>query len=68
MNDTPDHVKKIQLELWLAKPPEERIRLTLQMNDELYGLWNEVKKNMAVSKQDGTDIVSNPASHTKNSL
>ncbi len=68
MNDTPDHVKRIQLELWLAKPAEERIRLTLQMNDELYGLWNEVKKNMARSNQDNTDIISNPASQTKNTL
>ena len=51
MDDTPEHVKKIQLEIWLAKPPEERIRLTLQMNDELFTLWDEVKKNMADSKQ-----------------
>ena len=43
--------KKIQLEIWLAKPPEERIRLTLQMNDELFTLWDEVKKNMADSEQ-----------------
>jgi hypothetical protein len=51
MDDTPDHVKKIQLEIWLAKPPEERIRLTLQMNDELFAFWAEVKKNMAISKK-----------------
>ena len=51
MDDTPEHVKKIQLEIWLFKPPEERIRLTLQMNDELFALWAEVKKNMADSKQ-----------------
>ena len=51
MDDTPKHVKKLQLEIWLAKPPEERIRLTLQMNDELFTLWDEVKKNMADSKQ-----------------
>lgn len=52
MDDTPDHIKKIQLEIWLAKPPEERIRLTLQMNDDLFGLWNEVRRNMADQKQD----------------
>ena len=51
MDDTPEHVKKIPLDIWLAKPPEERIRLTLQMNDDLFTLWNEVKKNMAESKQ-----------------
>jgi hypothetical protein len=46
MNDTPEHIKQKQLEIWLAKPPEERIRLTLQMNDELFAFWREVKKSM----------------------
>ncbi|MDB4922161.1 hypothetical protein [Mucilaginibacter sp.] len=50
MNDTPEHVKQKQLEIWLSKPPEERLRLTLVMNDELYGFWNESKKNDAVAK------------------
>ena len=47
MDDTPDHVKKIQLDIWLAKTVEERLRLTLQMNDELFDFWRELKKNMA---------------------
>jgi hypothetical protein len=46
MDDTPDHVKKIQLDIWLAKPLEERLRLTLQMNDELSAFWREMKKSM----------------------
>jgi len=45
MNDTPEHVKQKQLEIWLSKSPEERLRLTLVMNDELYAFWDEVKKN-----------------------
>jgi len=28
VDDTPEHIKRKQLEIWLAKPPEERIRLT----------------------------------------
>jgi len=44
MNDTPEHVKQKQLEIWLAKSPEERLRLTLVMNDELYAFWNEGRK------------------------
>jgi len=51
MHDTPDDVKKIQLEIWLSKPAEERLLLTLQMNDELFTFWDEVKKNMAISKK-----------------
>jgi hypothetical protein len=47
MNDTPKHVKHKQLEIWLSKPVEERLRLTLTMNDDLYGFWNAAKKNKA---------------------
>jgi hypothetical protein len=47
MDDTPDYVKKIQLDIWLAKPVEERLRLTLQMNDDLFAFWREMKRSMA---------------------
>jgi hypothetical protein len=46
VEDTPEHIKRKQLEIWLAKPEEERLRLTLQMNDELNAFWTEAKKNM----------------------
>jgi hypothetical protein len=52
MDDTPDHVKKIQLDIWLAKPFEERLRLTLQMQDELFTFWREVKKSMVENYPD----------------
>jgi hypothetical protein len=59
MEDTPEHVKKIQREIWLSKPVEERLRLTLQMNDELYAFWGEMKKNLAKNhppQKDGGDL------------
>ena len=43
MEDTPEHVKKIQLELWLAKTPGERILQYLKDNEELYKMWDAVK-------------------------
>ncbi|MBC7552834.1 MAG: hypothetical protein H7257_02520 [Taibaiella sp.] len=43
MQDTPEHVKKIQLELWLAKTPGERILQYLKDNEELYKMWDSVK-------------------------
>jgi hypothetical protein len=58
MEDTPEHVKKIQREIWLSKPLEERLRLTLQMNDDLYAFWAEMKRSMAENypvKQKKTD-------------
>ena len=45
MEDTPEHIKQLQLEIWLAKPPEERLRLTLEDNDALYAFWHEGRKN-----------------------
>jgi hypothetical protein len=53
MDDTPEHVKRKQLEIWLAKPEEERLRLTLQMNDELDAFWAEGRKNMAADASNG---------------
>jgi hypothetical protein len=32
--DTPEHVKRIQQEIWLSKPIEERITLSFQMIDD----------------------------------
>ena len=45
MDDTPEHVKQLQLAIWLAKPPEERLRITLEDNDALFSLWREIKNN-----------------------
>jgi len=57
MDDTPDHVKQKQLEIWLAKPVEERVYLTLKMNDDLFTFRNEVKKNE--KEKSGRDGVTN---------
>ena len=58
MDDTPDHVKKIQQDIWLAKPLEERLRLTLQMNDELFAFWAEMKKSLAKNYPPNTNYTS----------
>ena len=46
MNDTPPEIKKLQLEIWLSKPPMERLRIALEDNDAFFGLVNEIKKNL----------------------
>jgi len=49
MDDTPAHIKQLQLAIWLAKPPEEWLRLTLEDNDALFALWAEsfIKSRLA---------------------
>ncbi len=46
MNDTPQHIKDLQLKIWLSKPPMERLKQFLIDNDALYQFWNNAKKTM----------------------
>lgn len=55
MTDTPDHIKKIQLQIWLSKSPAERLRQFLIDNDTLMQFWKDAKKNMP-----GTNISNAP--------
>lgn len=41
MNDTPEHIKQKQLEIWLAKTPAERIRQFCIDNDMLFQFWRQ---------------------------
>lgn len=44
MNDTPQHVKDLQLQIWLAKPPPmERLHQFLVDNEALYLFWKSNK-------------------------
>jgi hypothetical protein len=40
MTDTPQHIKELQLKIWLSKSPEERLRLTLEGNGQLLHFWS----------------------------
>jgi len=42
MTDTPEHIKQLQLNVWLSKPPMERLLQFLQDNETLFLFW---KKN-----------------------
>lgn len=44
MQDTPEHIKKIQLAIWLQKTPAERLYQTIKSNEELFLFWKEGKK------------------------
>ncbi len=46
MQDTPEHIKKLQLQIWLQKTPGERLYQTLKSNEELYLFWKETQKNL----------------------
>ncbi len=46
MQDTPQHIKDLQLKIWLSKPPMERLRQFLIGNEKFYRMIDHVKKIM----------------------
>jgi hypothetical protein len=46
MTDTPQHIKELQLKIWLAKSPAERLLQYLKDNDTLYKGILQVKNNI----------------------
>ncbi len=50
MTDTSEHIKKLQLQIWLSKPPGERLRQFLVNNGELYSFWKSMKAQMEENK------------------
>ncbi len=45
MNDTPQYIKDIQLKMWLAKPPMERLKQFLIDNDALFKFYTDNAKS-----------------------
>ncbi len=45
MDDTPQHIKDMQREIWLTKPPIERLEQFLIDKETLFLFWNTAKKN-----------------------
>jgi hypothetical protein len=43
MTDTPQHIKELQLKIWLSKSPGERLRLTLEGNGQLLQFWSAAR-------------------------
>ena len=52
MTDTTAEIRQKQLEIWLAKTPAERLRITLEDNDALCNFWDMLKKNNSERKVD----------------
>ena len=45
MNDTPQHIKELQLKIWLSKSPGERLRQFMEDNAALFVFWNKAQKS-----------------------
>ena len=60
MNDTPEHVKQLQLKIWLSKSPEERLRQMMENNAALLKFWASARK---VTKDDNQQVQGGPDSN-----
>ena len=52
MEDTPQLIKDLQLKIWLAKPPMERLKQFLIDNDDYFKLINHLKESISESHKD----------------
>ncbi len=57
MTDTPEHIKKLQLKIWLGKTPAERLKQFLQDNEDLYKLWDSSKKQQPFSGKKSNPVM-----------
>ncbi len=51
MTDTPKHIKDLQLKLWLAKTPEQRLFQFITENDAWWNAIKEAKSNLQNEKR-----------------
>lgn len=50
MQDTPEHIKKLQLAIWLQKSPGEPLYQALKSNEELFLPWKKAKESLKAVK------------------
>ena len=50
MNDTPQHIKELQLKIWLSKSPAERLKQFMEDNASLFRFW-AAARNSNVSQK-----------------
>ncbi len=65
MTDTPQHIKDLQLKIWLSKPPMKRLEQFLIDNESLFKFWRETElklgkegENENVSSKQNNDSIS----------
>lgn len=55
MHDTPEHIKQLQLKIWLEKPPGERLRQFLLDNETLFKAWQKAKEEILAKQKDNIE-------------
>jgi hypothetical protein len=58
MTDTPEHIKQLQLKIWLSKTPSEKLIQFLNDNEAFFNLVNEMKKSLEKQNQPSNNNLS----------
>jgi hypothetical protein len=56
MQDTPDHIKQLQLDIWLSKTITERLEQFITDNDALFTMWREAQKQISLNNNGSTTV------------
>jgi hypothetical protein len=65
MNDTPQHIKELQLKIWLSKSPAERLKQFLEDNEALYKFWDKTKELNKVASEETINGIDDNADSRK---
>lgn len=52
MTDTPQHIKDLQLKLWLEKSPGERLYQTMIDIEDMRNVYRDIKKRLGYPLED----------------
>jgi hypothetical protein len=52
VTDTPQHIKDLQLKLWLEKPPGERLYQTIIDIEDMRNVYRDIKKRLGYPLKD----------------
>ena len=66
MNDTPKHIKELQLKIWMSKTPGERLLQFLKDNKVMFRIWKQAK-NEREKNQDNSvfEVAKRTSVHNK---
>jgi hypothetical protein len=57
MQDTPEHIKQLQLDIWLSKSISERLERFILDNDALFKIWNQAKQQISSGNNTVADLL-----------
>lgn len=60
MTDTPQHIKELQLKIWLSKSPMERLKETLESNGQVLQFWSVAR---VVDRSQNDQKINHPATN-----